>query len=234
MSLFKRKTEPQPTVVGSSPLAEMALATIHDGVIITDRNGQIQFINPAAVTMTECGSAENALGLDYGLLLKVESKEGRELSEAENLLIQAMRTGQPLDRYVVCLIAGSSNKRIPIAVSMAVAAGDQSRIITFRNVTKELAEESEQAEFISTASHEMRTPVASRAKAISRWRLILRPLQSTSVLKVILLLHTPPRNTSAVCLKIYSTSLNSMMVGCDRILSQRKWLGWSNRLPTAT
>ena len=31
----------------------------------------------------------------------------------------------------------------------------------FRDITKEKAEEREQAEFISTASHEMRTPVAS-------------------------------------------------------------------------
>src|SRR5690606_4513614 len=34
-------------------------------------------------------------------------------------------------------------------------------IIVFRDITKEKAEEREQAEFISTASHEMRTPVAS-------------------------------------------------------------------------
>ena len=59
------------------------------------------------------------------------------------------------------LLTGPSNKRIPIALSVVVADGEQNRIITFRNVTKELAEEGEQAEFISTASHEMRTPVAS-------------------------------------------------------------------------
>src|SRR5690606_7866046 len=34
-------------------------------------------------------------------------------------------------------------------------------IVVFRDITKEKAEEREQAEFISTASHEMRTPVAS-------------------------------------------------------------------------
>lgn len=34
-------------------------------------------------------------------------------------------------------------------------------IVVFRDTTKERAEEREQAEFISTASHEMRTPVAS-------------------------------------------------------------------------
>ncbi len=40
-------------------------------------------------------------------------------------------------------------------------SGGPEKIITFRNIAQELAKESEQAEFISTASHEMRTPVAS-------------------------------------------------------------------------
>ena len=143
-------------------LAELALKNIHDGVIITNKAGVIQFINPAAIAMTECGSADKAIGLDYGLLLKLETKEGRDLPEAENPLIQAMNTGQPLEGYQSCLIASQSDKRIPISVCAIPADGvSQNRIITFRNIAKELAEEGEQTEFISTASHEMRTPVAS-------------------------------------------------------------------------
>ncbi len=162
MSLFNRKNQNKSVASNGNLLAELALATIHDGVIITNRAGIVQFINPAAVTMLDCGNAENAIGLDYGLLLKLESKEGRELSANENPLIQAMNTGQSLEGYEACLVAGPSAKRVPIAVSVIVAnGGDSNRIITFRNITKELAEEGEQTEFISTASHEMRTPVAS-------------------------------------------------------------------------
>ena len=161
MSLFKSKN-PAKIAASQSSFAEHALKVIHDGVIMTDRAGIIQFINPAAVTMTECGSVSNALGLDYGLVVKLETKEGRELSEAENPLIQAMKTGQPLDGYRASLITVSSGKRIPVAISVLVTDDmQQSRIITMRNITKELAEEGEQAEFISTASHEMRTPVAT-------------------------------------------------------------------------
>lgn len=162
MSIFSKKTQsasaaPAPS---SSPLAEMALLYIHDGVIIVDKAGIIRFINPAAVVMTDCRGAENALGLDFGLLLKIETLEGRELADTENLLYQAIRTGQPLDGYEVCLIAGAAKKRVPIAISLTPAPNGH-RIITFRDITRELAEEGEQAEFISTASHEMRTPVAS-------------------------------------------------------------------------
>ncbi|MBR2993927.1 PAS domain-containing protein [Candidatus Saccharibacteria bacterium] len=161
MSMFKRN-QPKNSSANQAGLAEMALKNIHDGVIITDKSGVIQFINPAAITMTECGSADKAIGLDYGLLLKLETKEGRELSDLENPLLQAMNSGQPLDSFQGCLIAGQSDKRIPIAISVLPAEGmGQNRIITFRNITKELAEEGEQTEFISTASHEMRTPVAT-------------------------------------------------------------------------
>lgn len=143
-------------------LAELALKNIHDGVVITDKSGIIQFINPAAVTMTEYGSAEKAIGLDYGLLLKLETKEGRDLTDAENPLIQAMQNNQPLESTQLCLITSQSGKRIPISISvLSVDNSSQNRIITFRDISKELAEEGEQTEFISTASHEMRTPVAS-------------------------------------------------------------------------
>ena len=161
MSFFSKKTSKQ-AASATSGLAELALNMIHDGVMVINSAGAVQYMNPAAVTMTDCGSAENALGLDYTLFLKIESKEGRELPENDNMLYQSVRSGQVLEGYEVCLISGASGKRIPIAVSVVPvknAAGNF--IITFRNITRELAEEGEQAEFISTASHEMRTPVAT-------------------------------------------------------------------------
>ena len=44
---------------------------------------------------------------------------------------------------------------------MPVRTGHGEKIIIFRDIAKELEKEGEQTEFISTASHEMRTPVAS-------------------------------------------------------------------------
>ena len=163
MSFFKRTTPQNNTnnaVVQRQNFAEIALRTIHDGVVITNRDGIMQYINPAAVTMLDCGSPDNAVGLDYSLLIKIETKEGRELPESENPLILSLKTGKPLDKYACCLISGNEAKRIPIAISV-LPVDSSTFIITFRNISKELAEEGEQTEFISTASHEMRTPVAS-------------------------------------------------------------------------
>ena len=143
-------------------MAEMVLNAIHDGVVIVGKSGTVEFINPAAVTMTGCGSPDKAIGLDYGLVVKLKSKEGREFSEQENPLIQAINTNQPLDSFQGNLVVGQSDKLIPISISaLPPEDSGQDRIITFRDITKELEEEGEQTEFISTASHEMRTPVAT-------------------------------------------------------------------------
>lgn len=161
MSLFKRNKVGQ-NVAGQSALAEVALKHINEGVIITDKNGIVEFINPAAVTMTNTGSYHNVLGIEYSLVIKLESKEGRELPENENPLVQAMKTGQPLESFRGNLIVGNTDKRVPVAISVVLADNSNGeRIVTFRNITKELQEEGEQTEFISTASHEMRTPVAT-------------------------------------------------------------------------
>ena len=169
--------KPKNSAPSQANLAEIVLKYIHDGVIITDKSGIIQSINPAAVNMTECGSADKAVGLDYGLIVKIESKEGRTYGENENPLIRAMQAGQALESAEVALITSQSEKRIPVALSvLPVDSATQNRIITFRNITKELEEEGEQTEFISTASHEMRTPVATIDGYIS---LCLNPQTAT-------------------------------------------------------
>ena len=160
MGIFKRKNQSGSDADKQNSFAEMALRTIQEGVILTNASGQILFVNPAAIRMTDFSSAEGAINLDYGLLLKIESKEGRPLEDTENPLIAAMKTGQPLDGHQCCLIAGDSGKRVPVSITV-LQTEDKNRIITLRDITKELAEEGEQTEFISTASHEMRTPVAS-------------------------------------------------------------------------
>lgn len=168
MKFFKRNNPEagtnnnSETAGGQAALAKMALEMIQDGVIITDKNGVIQFINPAGATMSGVGTPDKAIGLDYGLVIRIESKEGRTLSDAENPLVIAMKSSEVAESFQCSIIVGQSDKRIPVAISVLPPEGhSQNRIIVFRNIAKELQKEGEQTEFISTASHEMRTPVAT-------------------------------------------------------------------------
>ena len=176
MNIFKRSKTTEPKQPDSSALAEIALNSIRDGVIITDKKGVVKYINPAATTILNT-NAHHVTGLDYTLVLKLESKEGRELSENENPLIQAMQSGNPLAPTQVALIIDQTNQRVPVSISVQIANdSSQNRIIMFRDIAKELEEEGEQTEFISTASHEMRTPVATIDGYIS---LALNPQTAT-------------------------------------------------------
>lgn len=143
-------------------LAELALNNISDGVMIVGQDGIIKTVNPAAATMTGYGNPASAQGLDYSLVLKLEDQEGRVISTESNPLTMAMKSGQPWSSRDYLLVTTDSERRMAVAIDMVPAGGAHSdKVITFRDITKELEKENEQTEFISTASHEMRTPVAS-------------------------------------------------------------------------
>ena len=143
-------------------LAELALKTIRDGIIIVNKDGVIQYINPAAVEMTGCEKPENAINLDFALIMKFEKTDGTRVDDNNNEFLAAVRTNQEFESREFVLISKQADKKTPIALHLTPSGdGKSDRIITFRNIAKELEEEGAQTEFISTASHEMRTPVAS-------------------------------------------------------------------------
>lgn len=155
-------TTPPPTSVDAGRLAELALKTIQDGILIVNKDKVIKFINPAAVDMTGCGKAENAINLDFSLIMKLERTDGEKVDENNNELTVAVKTNQEFESREYVLVSKEGDKKTPIALCITPSGdGRSDRIITFRNIAKELEEEGAQTEFISTASHEMRTPVAS-------------------------------------------------------------------------
>lgn len=133
------------------------IRSISDGVIMVNPAQEITLINPAAQTLTGW-SAADALKLHLSSVLIIEDETGAQFSEATNPLTQALQQLQT-SRYTAVVVT-KSGKRVTSAFSITPLK-DGGAIIIFRDITKERAEEREQAEFISTASHEMRTPVAS-------------------------------------------------------------------------
>ncbi len=163
MGLFgKKRIANSNHSVDAATLAQRSLDFIAEAVLVVDERGMIKFANPAAANMAGYNSADNVTGLDYQLVLHLEGAGGVVIDPSESLLYTAIRLNQPLKTRDYVLVAVQSEKRIAIDLT-CIPTGDQQadRIITFRDITTELAEEHEQAEFISTASHEMRTPVAS-------------------------------------------------------------------------
>lgn len=168
MSLFKKKpvnptaSLPAGAIANYSALAELTLNNITDGVLLIDDTGIIKFANPAASAMVGYGSPTNMIGLDYKTVLRLETTDGMAVQPAQSKLAQAVQTNQSATMRDYVLISVQSERRAAIALTLTPTGGPKAnKIITFRDITKELEEEEKQSEFISTASHEMRTPVAS-------------------------------------------------------------------------
>ena len=142
-------------------LASMVLDTIVDGVIIIDGNNAIRMINPAAAAMVGYVSPEMAVGVNVTGVLKFENGEGVKIDDASNEVFGAIIRNEYFTTRSYVLV-NVQNQKKPVAVTVApVKTGHDVKVITLRDIKAELAHEGEQTEFISTASHEMRTPVAS-------------------------------------------------------------------------
>ncbi|MBR3233438.1 PAS domain-containing protein [Candidatus Saccharibacteria bacterium] len=156
---FTRMSKEDPD--SQAILAETVLNYINDGVIIINQNGIVKLINPAATRMTGYTNSDETVGLSYLSVMKLETGEGMAIPDNQNPLALAVSNNETFESRDYYLVNLQGNK-IPIAVSVTPSGGrNADRIITFRNISEELQKEGEQTEFISTASHEMRTPVAS-------------------------------------------------------------------------
>lgn len=130
--------------------------------MLVDEKGTIVFSNPSAAAMTGYEVPDNITGLDYTLVMRLENADETPVESTQSDLYTAIMTNQPLLTRNYLLVSAQTEKRIAVALSCIPTGGAHDyRIINIRDITTEVAEENEQAEFISTASHEMRTPVAS-------------------------------------------------------------------------
>lgn len=151
----------EPSNGNTAELANLVLNSIEEGVIIVHPSGVVLLANPAAMRMLGVNDTSAILNVQIGSLLRLENGEGMKLEDSVNPVLLAINSGEKYstrDFVLVNLI----EQRKPVAISVvSTNSGQNERIITLRDISRELEEEGEQTEFISTASHEMRTPVAS-------------------------------------------------------------------------
>ena len=145
----------------SANLANLVLNSIDEGVMIVHSSGIVVLINPAAMRLLGTSDPNTVENLHLASILKLENGEGLKIDDNINPVLRAVMNGENYNTRDLALVS-IQEQRKPVAISVVcTTTGQNERIITLRDIARELEEEGEQAEFISTASHEMRTPVAS-------------------------------------------------------------------------
>ncbi len=146
---------------------EALLASIGDGVIATDQSGFIVWMNKAAEDMLKAPSRE-VVGKSYDAIWQLETEKGTQLAAEEQPIYQASKTRRTVRSsnyyYVRKDGDGKSIVRFAVAVTIApVVLNDQviGIINVFRDVTHERQVDRMKTEFISLASHQLRTPLSA-------------------------------------------------------------------------
>lgn len=143
---------------------DFMLNSMADGALMIDNTGIIRYMNPAACQISGW-DADDAIGLHFNSVLKFYDKNQNKYPEEKNPLFVAVSSGKAVrDNNII--YRTHSGKEIMLSVDAAPLLDNEGGktggiICIFRDVSQEKLEEQRRTEFISTASHEMRTPVAA-------------------------------------------------------------------------
>ncbi len=143
--------------------AEILIESIADGVVLINTEGKINLMNTAAATMSEW-PIDEALGIDIQLVMKMKTEDGKDLTPAEHPFGRALISQVKVEQTLK--LVGRSGKEVvaSLVVSPVVLPGKKELVgvvAVLRDISAARAEEGRRADFVSTASHEMRTPVAA-------------------------------------------------------------------------
>src|SRR3989344_5457375 len=143
--------------------SDIIINSIDDGVVLIDAQKIIRLFNPAASKMTGWNQNE-ALGLDYKAIMRLVDEKNNPYREDQDPFNRAFTEASPV-RDNQAVLVSRSEKFLSVTVSVSPLLDENKAVIgvvgIFRDVSEERTQERQRAEFISTASHEMRTPVAT-------------------------------------------------------------------------
>ena len=141
--------------------AEAMLGSIGDGVFALDTEERIVLFNRAAEQLTGF-TLQEALGRPYTDILEFYSeKDGRPVDEFIKTALKGWTAAMTQDTW----LRRKDGTPIPVADSAAPILGVddevQGAVVVFRNVVREKELERLKDDFVSIASHELRTPMGA-------------------------------------------------------------------------
>ncbi|MFT4532147.1 MAG: two-component system sensor histidine kinase VicK [Candidatus Saccharimonadales bacterium] len=143
--------------------SKLIVGAIDDAVILVDTDNIIQTFNPASEKLTGW-KADEALGVDYRSVIRIADEKGVQYEDANHPIYKVFSQKKTF-RDTQATILQKGNQLIGVDVSMSPLIDSKglvsAAIGVIRDVHLQRKEEKQRADFISTASHEMRTPVAA-------------------------------------------------------------------------
>lgn len=223
--------------------ADALFFSIGDGAISADKNGNISRINQTALQIL---GLENkyVLGEWFPETVVAVTEEGRVIPPIERAITRAIMKGTPISERT--FYKHSSGKAIPVFVTVSPIIVDNKPVgvvEVFRDISSEYEIDQLKSEFISIASHQLRTPATAVKNLIGLLRegfagelteeqshLIEQAyISNEHQLEIVNnLLYVARADAEEVRLKITETNIAELLRTCakelEQVLSTRKQL----------
>lgn len=139
------------------------IQSIADGVIVTNTEGKVSLMNPAAAAMTQWPVAE-AVGIDAQSIVKLSAENGAELPKDKQPFAEVLSSKQRISQTLQLLGRDGKKQTISLVIAPILLPKTDKlagAVAVMRDISQERTIEKQRGDFISTAAHEMRTPVAA-------------------------------------------------------------------------
>src|SRR4030042_7047948 len=162
---------PHPNKKSSHPIElkhklaidEAIISSVGDGLIITDKQAKILLMNPAAAKMLK-QNAKEVIGKKLIEIVPAADRYGDIIPNDKRPLNTVLTTGQSFTNHAANYYLRSDKTKFPAAITTSpIILNDEiiGAIITFRDVSHEKEVDRMKTEFISLASHQLRTPLSA-------------------------------------------------------------------------
>lgn len=139
------------------------ITSMSEGLIVVDVAKKITLMNPTAEKLLEVKQSD-ALGKDVSTIWKMFQGD-KELLEDERFIARTLNTRQPITVGIEenIFIQAASGRKFPVVVATTLLTTKDAEgvLVVFRDVTEEKALNDAKSNFISIASHQLRTPLTS-------------------------------------------------------------------------
>lgn len=139
-------------------IADALFWSIGEGAIVIDENGRISRVNEAALRILGF-EEDDLLGKWYPETICALYDNGEPIANIDRPITEALITGQPVFRKI--MLKAKNGTAVPVALTVSPVLLDEQPvgvIEVFRDISEEIELSNAKDEFISVASHQLRTP----------------------------------------------------------------------------
>ena len=146
---------------GQKKQDEAVLSSINDGVLGIDLAGKVIIFNRIASEMTGYGEAEALFKPYSDIVTFVNGRTNRPQTSFIKAALNGHKSSMPENTILVT----KSGQRIPVSDSAAAIVDNENNVlgavVVFRDITEALKLDQAKEEFVSLASHQLRTPATA-------------------------------------------------------------------------